>query len=139
MDNLSPEARRHTMQRVRGKDTGPEWAVRRLLHALGYRFRLHRRDLPGCPDLVLPGRRAALFVHGCFWHLHRCKAGRNPPRTNAAYWQAKRERNRKRDWANRRRLVRLGWRVLVVWECELRKAPVLQRRLRSFLGPARPK
>lgn len=137
MDNLSPEARRRTMQRVRGKDTGPEKAVRRLLHSLGYRFRLHRRDLPGCPDIVLPGRGVALFVHGCFWHLHRCKAGHNAPRTNAAYWHIKRERNRKRDRGNRRRLVRLGWRVVVVWECELRNVPVLKSRLSRLLAAAR--
>lgn len=139
MDNLSPEARRHTMQRVRSKHTGPERVVRRLLYALGYRFRLHRRDLPGCPDLVFAGRGVALFVHGCFWHMHRCKAGRNAPQSNAIYWQTKRERNRERDRANRRDLVRLGWRPVVVWECQLRNVRVLKARLSKLLGPAWPK
>lgn len=120
MDNLTPETRRETMRRVKAKDTTPERVVRRLVHSLGYRFRLHRRDLPGCPDLVLPRHRAAVFVHGCFWHVHHCKAGQKTPKTNTEYWQAKRERNRRRDARVKRQLYRLGWRVLTVWECQTR-------------------
>lgn len=122
------------MRRVRGQDTGPEKIVRRLAFSLGYRFRLHRRDLPGCPDIVFPGRRAVIFVHGCFWHAHTCKRGRREPKTNARYWTAKRERNRVRDRRVQRQLRRHGWRVMTVWECQLHDLIRLAARLRQFLG-----
>ncbi|MBN1344051.1 MAG: DNA mismatch endonuclease Vsr [Phycisphaerae bacterium] len=118
MDNLTPEIRTETMRRVKAKNTGPELVVRRLVHSLGYRYRLHRDDLPGCPDLVFPSRRAVLFVHGCFWHVHTCKQGRKAPKSNVSYWRAKRERNKSRDHRVQRQLRRKGWRVLVVWECQ---------------------
>jgi DNA mismatch endonuclease (patch repair protein) len=122
------------MRAVKGKDTRPEKAVRSLLHAMGYRFRLHRRDLPGCPDVVLPGRRAAVFVHGCFWHGHDCARGDRPPKNNAEYWRRKRAGNVARDAKRRAELAALGWRVLVVWECEIRDSAALAGRLRAFLG-----
>jgi DNA mismatch endonuclease (patch repair protein) len=120
------------MSRVQSKDTTPELAVRRMVHALGYRYRLHRRDLPGTPDIVLPRHRAVIFVHGCFWHLHRCQT--RVPKANASYWAAKRLGNVKRDGRNARALRRAGWRVMVVWECDLRTRAAVQKRLARFLG-----
>jgi len=136
MDRVTPEARSRIMRAVRGRDTGPERAVRRIVHGLGFRFRLYAADLPGRPDLVLPRHRAVILVHGCFWHAHRCRAGRIEPRTNAAFWRAKRAANRARDAAVRRRLRRLGWRVIEVWECHLREPERLRARLRAFLCPS---
>jgi DNA mismatch endonuclease (patch repair protein) len=127
--------RRRTMAGVHSEDTTPERIVRRLLHGLGLRFRLHRRELPGAPDIVLPGRKTVIFVHGCFWHQHACPRGARRPATNAGYWRRKLDRNQARDQVVRRRLQRLGWRVLVVWECQThrRKLPALARRLRGRL------
>lgn len=121
------------MARVKGKDTGPERAVRSLLHSLGYRFRLHRRDLPGCPDIVLPGRKAVILVHGCFWHGHACKRGGRTPKANADYWIGKIGRNTARDAKTRAELDALGWRVLVVWECEIKDRVALADKLLAFL------
>jgi DNA mismatch endonuclease, patch repair protein len=126
------------MSRIRGKDTAPELVVRRLLHRLGYRFRLHRADLPGKPDIVLPGRRTAVFVHGCFWHAHGCKIGR-PPKSRPEFWLPKLKRNRERDAGNEAALVAKGWKVLTLWQCEIRDAETLETRLREALGPAAPK
>ncbi len=136
MDRLTPEERSRLMSRVRGKDTGPELVVRRLAHRLGFRFRLHRRDLPGTPDLVFPRLRKAILVHGCFWHSHvGCRAGRAPS-SNEDYWEPKLRRNVERDAANQEALRRLGWEVLVIWECETRKPAVLAERLGTFLSPS---
>ncbi|HUU09426.1 MAG TPA: very short patch repair endonuclease [Phycisphaerae bacterium] len=132
-DVLTDEQRRYCMSRIKGKDTKPEMVVRRLVHALGYRFRLHRRDLPGCPDLVLPRHRKVIFVHGCFWHRHRCRYGRPMPATRRQFWKKKFEGNKQRDARNRRALRRLGWDVLVVWECQTRKPDKLIDRLVAFL------
>lgn len=133
MDHLSTERRSENMRRIRSKDTAPEFIVRSLVHRLGYRYRLHRKNLPGHPDLVFPGRHKVIFVHGCFWHQHaRCKSGRLP-KSNLEYWTEKLERNKARDLANRRRLTRLGWRCLVIWECEAIDGPKLNRRLCRFL------
>ncbi len=129
----SPEQRRRTMQAVKSKDTSPEWQIRRLLHAQGYRYRLHRRDLPGCPDLVFPGRRKIIFVHGCFWHGHDCARGARVPKSNTAYWTYKIRRNQTRHDSAIRQLKSGGWGVLTVWECELKKA-TLGKRLTRFLG-----
>ena len=123
------------MRAVRARDTGPEIAVRRLLHRLGYRFRLHRADLPGHPDLAFPARRAAVFVHGCFWHGHDCPRGARAPKTNAAYWAAKIARNRARDAETRAALEARGWRAAVVWECALRDPAAVAAALAAFLGP----
>lgn len=134
MDTLTPTQRSALMTLVRSKDTRPELIVRRLAHQLGYRFRLHRRDLPGSPDLTFPARRAVVFVHGCFWHQHDCPRGARRPRTNAEYWSAKLDRNVARDATARGQLEDLGWRVLVIWECETRDADTLRGRLSEFLG-----
>jgi len=120
------------MRGVRHKDTRPEWTVRRVVHGLGYRYRLHGAKLPGKPDLVFANRRSVIFVHGCFWHAHGCGSDR-PPRTRVEFWSEKLAANRRRDEANRRRLESLGWRVLVVWECELADTEALQSRLIRFL------
>lgn len=133
MDRLSPDARSRLMSRVRGKDTAPEMVVRRLVHALGYRFRLHRKDLPGSPDLVFPGRRVVVFVHGCFWHRHEGCRLASTPKSNEAFWEAKFGRNVERDARKERELRALGWRVLVVWQCETKDRDELTRQLTSFL------
>lgn len=124
------------MARVRQKDTGPELRVRKILTRMGLRYRLHRRDLPGSPDVVMPGRRVALFVHGCFWHGHDCPRGARRPKQNAAYWTAKTARNVERDGDVEAKLVALGWRPLVVWECELRDESALLARLSTELQAA---
>jgi DNA mismatch endonuclease (patch repair protein) len=126
------------MARVRQKNTKPEVRLRQWLHAAGYRFRLHRRDLPGTPDIVMPGRKAVVFVHGCFWHGHDCKAGRAPA-TNTEFWETKIAKNRRRDEIAVTRLEELGWKPVQVWECELRDRPALESRLRNELpGPPPP-
>lgn len=127
--------RSRTMRAVRSKDTAPELLVRKLAHRAGYRFRLHRRDLPGHPDLVFPSRRAVVFVHGCFWHGHDCARGARAPKTNADYWTAKIGRNVARDEAAVAALQSSGWRVLVLWECQLKDSSALAGRLQEFLGP----
>lgn len=132
-DNLSPEDRRRTMKSVRSQNTTPELAVRRILFRLGYRYRLNRKDLPGRPDLVFPGRRKIVFIHGCFWHGHDCKAGNKQPKTNEAYWTRKLQRNKERDQLNYQRLAELGWQILTVWECELKDTSSLERKLIAFL------
>lgn len=129
------------MRAVRSKDTKPELIVRRLVHGLGYRFRLHRRDLPGNPDLVFPARRKVIFVHGCFWHHHDCKRGDRQPKENADYWAAKIARNVERDAANLAKLRSLGWEAMIVWECELVSAhrQKLTQELVRFLEPQAPR
>lgn len=122
------------MRRVKGRDTGPELKVRRLLWDAGYRYRLQRKDLPGRPDIVLPGRRAAVFVHGCFWHGHDCARGARQPKANADYWIAKIARNVARDARVLAELAEVGWRPVVVWECELKDPAALEARLREALG-----
>jgi DNA mismatch endonuclease (patch repair protein) len=122
------------MGRVKAKNTRPEMKVRRLAHALGYRFRLHRKDLPGSPDLVFPGRGKVIFVHGCFWHGHDCARGSRQPKQNADYWRAKIARNVERDARAVEALEDQGWAVLTLWECELKDADVLTQRLQRFLA-----
>jgi DNA mismatch endonuclease (patch repair protein) len=134
MDNLSPAARKRCMSQIRAKETKPEMIVRSLVHRLGFRFRLHRRDLPGCPDLVLTRHKKLIFVHGCFWHMHQCRFGKVVPKSNADYWQAKREGNCRRDRKNRAALQRLRWSVLVIWECWTRDQYALQKRIERILG-----
>jgi len=125
-----PDARRSAIMRaVKSRDTGPERAVRKLLHAFAPGYRLHRADLPGKPDIVYGRRRLAIFVHGCFWHGHDCPRGARAPKQNAAYWQAKIDRNRARDARNLVALEALGWRTLVLYECELKDEPALRARL----------
>lgn len=121
------------MRAVKGADTGPELAVRRMAHAMGYRFRLHRKDLPGKPDLVFPRFRKVIFVHGCFWHGHGCKRGRRAPKSNADYWSRKISRNRARDASNIAGLKALGWSAAVIWECQLKESGKIRGRLLRFL------
>ena len=136
MDKLSPARRSANMQRIRSKDTNPELALRSLIHRLGYRFRLHRKNLPGKPDMVFPSRRKVIFVHGCFWHQHpECKEGRVPG-SRLEYWEPKLQRNQQRDIAAQAALKEQGWRFLVVWECELKDAAIARRKVTQFLGMA---
>jgi DNA mismatch endonuclease (patch repair protein) len=132
-DVYPPEKRSAVMRRVKAKHTAPELQVRRLVWRLGARYRLHRADLPGKPDLVLAGRRLAIFVHGCFWHGHGCARGARVPKANRDYWVGKVGRNRARDVAHQAALEAAGWRVETIWECELKHAAALEARVRSML------
>lgn len=129
-----PEARSRTMRAVKSKDTAPEMLVRRMIHAEGFRYRLHDPSLPGKPDLVFKSRRKAIFVHGCFWHGHSCKRGARTPGTNRDYWLRKIQANVNRDRAHLAALRDLGWDVLTVWECETRDRGALRSRILAFLG-----
>ena len=133
MDNLTAKQRAACMSRIRSKNTKPEMTVRHLLYAMGQRFQVHRHDLPGRPDIVPRRYRKVIFVHGCFWHIHRCKYGRVKPQTNREYWERKRQGNVERHRKNVRALRRMGWQVLVIWECWTRDPLRLEQRLRSFL------
>ena len=140
-DVFDPQARSAVMRRVKGRDTSPELKVRRLLTRLGARYRLHRADLPGRPDIVLPGRRLAIFVHGCFWHGHDCPRGARVPEARRDYWTAKVAGNRARDARNLADLSGAGWRVETIWECELkgRDLPALEARLSRLLAETAPR
>ena len=133
-DVFDKAQRSAVMRRVKGRDTKPEMIVRRALTRLGARYRLHRKDLPGSPDVAMPGRRLAIFVHGCFWHGHDCARGARVPQQNRDYWIAKVGRNRSRDVETRAKLEAAGWRVEVVWECELKDAAGLEARLKGVLA-----
>jgi DNA mismatch endonuclease (patch repair protein) len=133
-DTRTPEQRRRIMQSVKTKNTGPEIVVRKGLFALGYRFRLHRKDLPGSPDIVFPGRKKAIFVHGCYWHGHDCPKGRGA-KSRTDYWGPKIEANRARDARNLREIEEQGWHTHVVWQCELKDIEQVITRLGNFLGP----
>ena len=133
MDTLTPERRSWNMSRIKGAHTGPERLVRSLLHRMGYRFRLHRKDLPGRPDIVLPRYRAVVLVHGCYWHRHAdCRLAYNP-KSNRGFWETKFAENVSRDSRQYEELVALGWRVIIVWECETRDQDVLAAQLRRNL------
>ena len=132
-DVYSSEKRSAVMRRVKGRNTTPEMTVRRALTKLGARYRLHRKDLPGNPDIVMPGRRLAVFVHGCFWHGHDCARGARTPKQNRDYWVAKVARNMARDARSAEALAALGWRVETIWECELKDAAALEARLKSLI------
>ena len=133
-DKLSAERRSANMRRIRSKDTNPEIALRSLIHRLGYRFRLHRKDLPGKPDIVFPSRQKVIFVHGCFWHQHPgCREGRMPG-SRREYWEPKLRRNQERDAASQASLTGQGWRCLTVWECELKDAAAVRKTVKRFLG-----
>jgi DNA mismatch endonuclease (patch repair protein) len=129
MDHLTPESRSVLMARIRSSDTGPELAVRKLAHRMGLRFRLKRRDLPGTPDLVFPRHKLAVFVHGCFWHRHRGCARATTPKSRTEFWFSKFETNVARDKRTNAALRKLGWRVLTIWECELKDENHLRERL----------
>jgi DNA mismatch endonuclease, patch repair protein len=133
MDTLTPYERSERMSRVRNKDTKPEMAVRRLVYRMGFRYRLHSRTLPGKPDLVFPRRKRVIFVHGCFWHRHSGCALARMPKSRLEFWKPKMEANRKRDSRNQRLLRKEGWRILVVWECQLADEETMQDRIMKFL------
>lgn len=135
MDTLTPEHRSRVMSRIKGKNTQPEMVVRRLIHVMGYRFRLHRQDLPGSPDVVLPGRKKVIFVHSCFWHRHTGFKYAYVPKSNVDFWIKKFDANVRRDNSTMAALESLNWGVLILWECQTRDpqhlACVLQRFLNS--------
>ena len=133
MDRLTPQQRHTVMSHIRSTDTQPEWRVRRMVYAMGFRYRLHAKALPGRPDLVFPRQRKAIFVHGCFWHGHDCARGARVPKNNRDYWAAKIARNVERDRKNQAALSALGWRILILWECRMRGDASLERLLRDFL------
>ena len=132
-DVHTPEQRSYNMSRIPGRDTKPELRVRRLLHSLGFRYRLHVKDLPGKPDLVFPRARAILFVHGCFWHMHRCKYGKPAPATNNTFWAEKRRSTVERDKRHRRQLRADGWKVFEIWECQMRRDEPMEARLAPLI------
>jgi len=132
-DVYPPDKRSAVMRQVKSRNTKPEMVVRRALWRLGGRYRLHRRDLPGSPDIVLPGRKLAIFVHGCFWHGHDCARGSRVPKANRDYWLGKVARNTARDAAAREKLAAAGWRVETIWECDLKSAAILDARLMALL------
>lgn len=136
VDKLSPERRSENMRRIKSKDMKPELVIRRLVHRLGYRYRLHRKDLPGKPDLVFGPKRKVIFVNGCFWHGHElegCLDSRRP-KSNTGYWGPKLERNKVRDATNVALLEAAGWKVLTVWECQTKKLNQVEKRVIRFLG-----
>lgn len=132
VDNLTPQERSERMRRIRSKDTKVELLVRRLVHGLGYRYRLHDRTVPGSPDMVFRSRKKAIFVHGCFWHGHACKLGRMP-KSRVAFWLNKIAANRERDTLVLQRIEDMGWRALTLWECELTDRERLGRTIKRFL------
>jgi len=133
VDVLTPEQRRRAMRAVRARNTTPELVVRSFLHSQGFRYRIHRSDLPGTPDIVFPTRRKVVNIHGCFWHGHECRKG-TLPKTRSDFWSAKIARNKERDAAAEVGLEKLGWKVLIIWECELVDLNRVGRRLKKFLG-----
>jgi DNA mismatch endonuclease, patch repair protein len=133
-DTVPPHVRSRIMSAIRGKDTKPEMIVRRLVWAMGYRYRLHVKHLPGSPDLVLHGTKKIIFVHGCFWHVHTCTRGKSTPTTQAEFWRSKRENNQARDYKVLDALKKAGWKVLVVWECETKDTQHLATVIKRFLG-----
>lgn len=135
MDKLNPKRRSENMRRIRSKDTSPEIVVRKLVYRLGYRYRLHAANLPGKPDLVFPGRKKAIFVHGCFWHQHTGCLDGCSPHSHTEYWEPKLSRNVARDRQNLDALEQLAWKTLVIWECHVCNAAQLERRIKRFLAP----
>lgn len=133
VDMVPPERRSEIMRRITGKDTEPEKAVRRLLFGLGYRFRIHRKDLPGKPDIVLPKFKTVILVHGCFWHGHGCSPKNRRPKSNTDYWNPKIDRNIRRDGENLEKLSSLGWKAVVIWACELKNPEALEAKLLASL------
>ena len=136
-DVHTPEQRSYNMSRIQGRDTKPELLVRRLLHAAGLRYRLHAKELPGKPDIVFRPARLAVFVHGCFWHMHRCRYGKPAPATNKDFWAEKRRGNRERDKRHRAELRAAGWRVIEIWECQTRDPEILQPRIDEIVARLR--
>jgi DNA mismatch endonuclease (patch repair protein) len=136
VDVLTPQQRSFNMSRIRSRNTRPEMIVRSIVHGLGFRYRLHKGDLPGKPDVVLVRHRKIIDVHGCFFHMHNCRYGKVVPATNADFWRKKRESNLERDRRNIKLLKKDGWQVLIVWECETKDPVTLQKTLSHFLNPS---
>lgn len=135
VDVYDSATRRRVMQAIKASDTKPEIIIRRIVRSLGFPgYRLHRKDIPGKPDIAFIGRRLAIFVNGCFWHGHSCQRGRRAPKTNITYWHQKIEGNKARDKAHRKELSKLGWHSLIIWECELRDLEAVKRKLLRFLS-----
>ena len=132
-DVHTKQQRSYNMSQIKGVNTKPEICVRSIIHRMGYRFRLHRKDLPGKPDIVLPKHKKIVFVNGCFWHMHNCRYGKVRPKTNAEFWHKKRMETKERDRRSIRKLRQLGWEVLVVWECWIKRPGFLQNKLNYFL------
>jgi DNA mismatch endonuclease, patch repair protein len=139
MDKLSPERRSENMRNIRGQNTSPELAIRKLCREIGFSgYRIHRKELPGKPDIVWLGRKQAIFVHGCFWHGHDCSEGMRKPKSNRSYWIPKIERNQQRDAESISNLRAAGWNVFVIWECEITEQRDLPKRLLKFLTKNHP-
>ena len=133
VDVLTKKQRSYNMSQIRSKNTSPEIIVRSLVHRMGYRYALHRSDLPGHPDIVLVKYKKIIFVHGCFWHMHRCRYGRVIPATRTKFWQNKRRGNVERDKRNLKNLHLLGWKIIIIWECQTRKVKQLKGRILNFI------
>jgi DNA mismatch endonuclease (patch repair protein) len=131
-DHVSQAKRSMIMRSVRAKHSSPELAVRKIIFALGYRYRLHGANLPGKPDIVFPGKKKVIFIHGCFWHAHGCPKGK-PPKSNLSFWLPKFEKNKTRDTENVNSIISLGWKPLVIWQCEIKNKDVLIEKIRVFL------
>lgn len=132
-DTLSGEQRKRCMSRNRGKHTSPEIIVRQLIYSLGYRYRLHRKGLPGCPDIVFSAKKKVIFINGCYWHRHTCKKGRSKPETRKDFWQTKFFRTKQRDKATRKKLKNIGWQILTIWECQIKNVEKLKKMVTEFL------
>lgn len=133
MDKISRQKRSENMRRIRSRDTNPELIVRKIIYGLGYRYRLNVSDLPGKPDLVFRKRKKVIFVHGCFWHQHKICSNNRYPKSNTSYWIPKLKNNIKRDKENQKLLIKQGWNVLVIWECETLDIESLKKRLLNYL------
>jgi len=134
-DVLTKKQRSYNMSRIRGKNTQPEMIVRSLVHQMGYRYSLHKKNLPSQPDIVLTRYRKIIFVHGCFWHMHKCRYGKVVPKTHRKFWQTKRQGNVARDKKNIRELKKAGWKILVIWECQVKNIKTVQAKIHRFLSP----
>jgi DNA mismatch endonuclease, patch repair protein len=132
-DTLTQSQRKFCMSQNKEKNTSPEISVRRLVYSLGFRYRLHRRDLPGCPDMVFPAKKKVIFINGCYWHRHNCKKGRSMPATRKKFWQQKFKRTIERDKHNYRTLKKLSWKILIIWECQIKKPVKITDKIISFL------
>lgn len=133
VDVLTKQQRSFNMSQIRDKNTKPEITVRSIVHRMGFRYSLHNKKLPGKPDLVLTRHKKIIFVHGCFWHMHHCRYGKVKPATNKKFWQNKRQGNVTRDRRNLKKLRNLGWKVLVIWECQIKKPEKLINKISNFL------
>ena len=131
-DTLTSKQRNRCMSQNRGKDTSPEIIVRQLIYSLGYRYRLHRKDLPGCPDMVFPAKKKVIFINGCYWHRHTCTKGRSKPKTRKDFWQTKFFRTKQRDKEALKKLKKLDWQILTIWECQIKNAEKLKKWLQNF-------